>query len=109
MIRFGFIFKIKPELKNEYKKAHDEIWSELVIAIKECGFKNNSIFFRNDGTLFNYIEVDEKVDFDLAWEKLTGMDVNKRWQKNMEKFLYKNKESNTGPNIEILEEVFHLD
>jgi len=109
MFRIGFIFKIKPELKEEYKKAHDKIWPELVKAVKECGFKNNSIFFKSDGTLFNYLEIDEKIDFNKAWRKLSETDINKRWQKYMEKFVIKKNESVIGPDIEMLEEVFHLD
>ena len=33
----GFTFEIRPELKDEFKKAHDEIWPELVNAMKDVG------------------------------------------------------------------------
>ena len=42
MKRVGFIFKLKLELKNEYKKAHDEIWPELAKAINNHGIHNYS-------------------------------------------------------------------
>ena len=29
MQRIAFILRIRPELKEEYKKAHDNIWPEL--------------------------------------------------------------------------------
>ena len=106
MGRYGSVFKIKPELKDEYKKAHDEIWPEMAKAIKDVGIKSYSIFFRKDGTLFSYLEVD---NYEEAMAKLAKTDVNTRWQKHMEKYFIKEDKSILGPEIEILEEVFHLD
>lgn len=106
MTRVGSIFKIKPELKAEYKKAHDEIWPELAKAIKDAGISNYSIYFRKDGTLFSYMEID---DYEKSMAKLAKTDVNTRWQKHMEKYFVKEDKSILGPEIEILEEVFHLD
>ena len=107
MQRVGFTFKIKPELKAEYKKAHDEIWPELAKAINEHGMHNYSIYFRKDGTLFAYLEVDG--DFSKTMEELGKTDVNKRWQEHMEKYFVKEESSILGPEVEVLEEVFHLD
>ena len=45
MQRIGFTMKIKPELKDQYKKAHDEIWPELAKAINDYGMHNYSIYF----------------------------------------------------------------
>ena len=107
MQRVGFTFKIKPELKAEYKKAHDEIWPELAKAINDHGMHNYSIYFRKDGTLFAYLEVDR--DFSKTMEELGKTDVNKRWQEHMEKYFVKEESSILGPEVEVLEEVFHLD
>jgi len=106
MERAAFIFKIKPELKKEYKKVHDEIWPELAEAIRDAGISNYSIFFRNDGTLFAYLEAD---DFKSAMEQLGKTEVNERWQKYMDKFFVKEDPTILGPEIEMIEEVFHLD
>jgi len=106
MGRTAFMFRIKPELKDEYKKAHDEVWPELVKAIRDVGIRNYSIYFRKNGTLFAYLETD---DFDSAMIKLSKMDVNTRWQKYMDKYFVKNDSSIIGPEMEVLEEVFHLD
>ena len=107
MQRTGFTFKIKPELKAEYKKAHDEIWPEMAKAINEYGIHNYSIYFRKDGTLFAYLEVEG--DFSEQMEKFRKTDVNKRWQQYMDKYFVKEDSSILGPEIEMLEEVFHLD
>lgn len=107
MQRVGFSFKIRPELKKEYKKAHDEIWPEMVDAMHEHGMKNYSIYFRKDGTLFAYLEVDG--DFDEAMQGFSKLSVNERWQNHMDKYFVKEDESILGPEIEMLEEVFHMD
>ncbi|KPJ80023.1 MAG: hypothetical protein AMS17_21020 [Spirochaetes bacterium DG_61] len=86
MKRFAFIFRIKPELKNEYKKAHDEIWPDMAQAIRESGIRNYSIFFRKDGTLFAYLEAE---DPEKSFEYIGKQEVNERWQKAMDKYFIK--------------------
>ena len=66
MNRVGFLFKIRPGLKNEYKKAHDEIWPELIKAMTDCGIHNYSIYFREDGTCFAYMEIEGDFDKQMA-------------------------------------------
>lgn len=107
MQRVGFTFKIKPELRQEYEKAHDEIWPELAKAINDYGMHNYSIYFKKDGTLFACLEVEG--DFTKQMEEFSKLDVNSRWQKYMDRFFVKEDRSILGPEIEMLEEVFHLD
>jgi L-rhamnose mutarotase len=107
MQRVGFAFKMKPELKAEYKKAHDEIWPEMAKALNDYGMHNYSIYFRKDGTLFAYMEVDG--DFNQTMEEFGKTDVNRRWQQYMDKYFIKEDNSVLGPEVEVLEEVFHLD
>ena len=106
MGKVAFIFKIKPELKVDYKKAHDEIWPEFADVIRNAGMRNYSIFFRKDGTLFAYAETD---NFEEAMAKIGKTEVNERWQKYMDKFFVKKDPTILGPEIEVLEEVFHID
>jgi len=105
MTRIGFTFKIKPEFKDEYKKAHDEIWPEQVKALRDSGFKNYASFFSKDGTIFNYLETD---DFEKTLNNLSKMESNTRWQKFMDKYFVKEDNSKVGPDIIMLEEVYHL-
>ncbi len=106
MGRSAFIFRMKPEMKAEYKKAHDEIWPDFAKEISDAGIRNYSIFFKKDGTLFAYLEAD---DFEKAMGQLGKTDLNARWQKFMDKFFIKDDPTIPGPQIEMLEEVFHLD
>ena len=73
--------------------------------IKDCGIRNYSIFFRKDGTLFFYLETD---DFEKAMAEIKQKDIYHRWQKHMEKYFIKEDKSVVGPEMEMLEEVFHL-
>lgn len=106
MSRVGFLFRIKPELKQEYKKAHDEIWPEMIEGMGKVGIRNYSIYFRKDGLLFAYLEVD---DFEKSMSEFSKTDANERWQKYMDKYFVKEDKSILGPEIEMLEEVFHMD
>ena len=106
MKRYAFIFRIKPELKAEYKKAHDEIWPDMARAIRDSGIRNYSIFFRRDGTLFAYLEAEDPT---AAFAYIGKQEVNVRWQQAMEKYFVKEDATVLGPEMEELEEVFHID
>ena len=106
MKRHGCVFRIKPELKGEYKKAHDEIWPEMARAIRESGIGNYSIFFQKDGTLFAYYECEDAAK---AMEYMNKTEVNPRWQKAMEEYFVKKAPTILGPEMEDLEEVFHIE
>ena len=105
-MRYACLFRIKPELKAEYKKAHDEIWPDMARAIRKSGIRNYSIYFREDGTLFAYLEAKDPA---RAFELLGKTEVNTRWQKAMDRFFVKKDPSTLGPEVVPLEEVFHQD
>jgi L-rhamnose mutarotase len=102
--RYAFLMRIKPELKAEYKKAHDEIWPDMARAIRKSGIRNYSIYFREDGTLFACLEAPDPAK---AFELLGKTEVNTRWQKAMDRFFVKKDPSTLGPDVAPLEEVFH--
>jgi len=106
MKRYAFVFKIKPGLKKEYQKAHDEIWPDMARAINDSGINNYSIFFRDDGTLFAYLEAQ---DPEKAFAYLAKQEVNGRWQKAMDRYFVKKDTGTLGPEMTVLEEVFHID
>ena len=106
MKRYAFVFRIKPELKAEYKKAHDEIWPDMARAINESGIRNYSIFFREDGTLFAYLEAE---DPEKAFEYIGKQEVSARWEKAMDRYFIKANPHILGPEKTVLEEVFHID
>jgi len=109
MYRIAKVFKIKPEMKAGYKKDHDEIWPELAEEIKNSGIKSYSIFFRKDGTLFSYIEVENLNDYLEKAEKSVQSEVSVKWEKCMNKYFIEVNDVTKGPVTEDLEEVFHLE
>ena len=106
MRRFSFMMRIHPELKNEYKTRHDTLWPDMAKAITESGIRNYSIYFRADGLLFGYFESDDPAK---SLEELGKTEVNARWQASMDRFFVKKDPKTVGPDIEMVEEVFHLD
>lgn len=109
MDRIAKVFKIKPEMKAGYKKAHDEIWPELVAEIKKAGIKSYSIFFRKDGTLFSYIEVDNINDYLKKSKESVQSELSIKWEKHMNKYFVEVNDITKEPVTEDLEEVFHVE
>lgn len=76
MERVCFAFEIYEGMEAEYKKRHDAIWPELVVALKESGFTNYSIFRRG----LNMVGYFEAVpDSRSALAKIGTYEVNTRW------------------------------
>ena len=106
MARYGFLFRIRPELKADFKKAHDEIWPQLVAAIREVGIHDYTHFYREDGIIFAVLEADNPT---VSLALLAKKDIRTQWEKTMEKYFVKSDHSSLGPETTALEEIFHLD
>jgi L-rhamnose mutarotase len=105
MQRVAFVLKVKAEMVEEYRRRHQEVWPEMLQALRETGWHNYSLFLRPDGLLFGYLETP---DFERARAEMAKREVNQRWQREMAPYF----ESLTGHADESmvpLEEVFHLD
>jgi L-rhamnose mutarotase len=76
MERICFTFAIKPGTEEEYKRRHDEIWPELVEAIREAGIRNYTLF-RRGLQITAYAECHP--DAATAFGKVGATDANKRW------------------------------
>ena len=77
MRRVAFTLKVKPDLIDEYRRRHADVWPEMLDALRETGWKNYSIFLQPDGTLLFYVETP---DFKAALAGMAEKDVNRRWQ-----------------------------
>lgn len=103
MQRVCFTFKVKPEGIEEYKEYHKAVWPEMLQALRDCGWRNYTLFMKPDGMITGYVETD---DLDAANECMSTKDVNTRWQAEMARFFDK------VPNEEPMNtwvEYFHLD
>ena len=104
MNRFGFTLTIRPELAADYRRYHAAVWPEMLDALRRAGWHNYSLFLRDDGTLFGYVETFGTLDDARA--AMASEPVNERWQALMAPFF-----GGTGrPDqmMQELEEVFHL-
>jgi L-rhamnose mutarotase len=75
MTRYAWVLEVRPGYEEEYLRRHQEIWPEMVEALREAGVSNYSIF-RHGLTLFGYFETD---DIDKTREYLANSETNQRW------------------------------
>jgi L-rhamnose mutarotase len=106
MKRVGFILKVKEELVGEYKRRHEEVWPEMLDALRRTGWHNYTLFLRDDGLLFGYFETPES--FQSALDGMSEEDVNVLWQAEMAPF-FEGTGGHADEMMEELVEVFHLD
>lgn len=106
MKRVGFLLKVKPDRLEEYKERHRSVWPDMQDALRETGWSNYSLFLRDDGLLFGYVEVE---DFDAARAAMATREVNARWQAEMAPFFEQLEGLRPDEGMMQLEEVFHLD
>jgi L-rhamnose mutarotase len=76
MERFCFTFRLRPGMEAEYQRRHDEIWPELVEAIRDAGVRNYTLF-RRERDVIAYCECHP--DAATAFGKVGETEVNRRW------------------------------
>jgi L-rhamnose mutarotase len=107
MKRVGFLLKVKAEKLEEYKAHHEEVWPEMLDALRKHGWHNYSLFLREDGFLFGYFEAEESFATSLA--QMADEEVNARWQKKMAPYFEALGGMHPDEGMVELEEIFHLD
>ncbi|MFZ0594770.1 MAG: L-rhamnose mutarotase [Bryobacteraceae bacterium] len=104
--RVCFCLQVKPERLAEYKLRHRAVWPEMLDALRDAGWRNYSLFLREDGLLIGYLETE---DFDRALAGMAATEVNRRWQREMEPFFQSSNGKLADEQMRALEEVFHLE
>jgi L-rhamnose mutarotase len=101
------MLKVRPEKMDEYIRHHENVWPEMLQALREAGWHHYSLFIRDDGLLFGYFETEESLA--AAQAKMAGREVNTRWQEFMAPYF--ESPDNARPDEMFLElkEIFHLD
>jgi L-rhamnose mutarotase len=100
--RTAFVLRVRPEKIDEYVRAHEAVWPEMLDALRGAGIRNYTIF-RDDNRMFGYFEAD---DLAAAGRYLARQDVSARWQDAMAELL-EERVPDAGPPS--LAEVFRLD
>ena len=106
MQRICFLLQVKPERLEEYKVRHASVWPEMLAALSKTGWKNYSLFLRDDGLLVGYVETE---DFERALAGMASEEVNARWQTEMRPFFVDSFNRDADRQMMPLTEVFHLD
>jgi len=107
MKRVGFVLKVKADLVEEYTRRHQEVWPEMLDALRRTGWGNYSLFMAPDGTLFGYVET--PAGLKAAQDAMAGQEVNARWQAQMAPFFEALSGALPDQSMAELKEVFHLD
>ena len=100
--RVCFLLQLKPELTEDYLDAHQEVWPEMLDALREAGWHNYSLFVRpEDGYL-------ETQDFVAATSRMANTAVNQKWQAGMAKYFDTADDRHPDEAMRPLTEYFHL-
>ena len=75
MAGYAWVLEVRPGYEDEYKKRHDEIWPEMLDALRRSGIRNYNIF-RHGLTLFGYFETD---DLAASQKAIAAEPANARW------------------------------
>ena len=103
MRRICFTLQVRPERIEEYRRRHARVWPEMLAALRDTGWRDYSLFLREDGLLVGYLLTD---DFDAALAGMDATDVNARWQAEMAEFFVGGRPDR---HMHVLTEVFNLD
>ena len=106
MNRVGFILKVRADRVEEYRERHRRVWPEMLQALRDTGWRNYSIFLREDCLLFGYLETE---DFGKALAGMAAREVNARWQAEMAPFFERLEGARPDESMKQLPEIFHLD
>lgn len=105
--RVCFTLQIKEGMVEEYLEAHEEVWPEMLEALRESGWHNYSLFVRRrDGLVIGYLET---ADFNAALLAVSEREVNDRWQTSMAKYFEIAEGQTPDDAVLRLDEYFHLD
>ena len=105
MKRVCFVLNVRADRVDEYRAQHRAVWPEMRAALAATGWRDYSLFLREDGLLVGYLVTE---DFAAAKAAMKLYPVNARWQEHMAP-LFEQLEAHADDGMRELEEVFHLD
>jgi L-rhamnose mutarotase len=104
--RVCFLLKVRKDRLEEYKQRHRAVWPEMLAALRVTGWRNYSLFLRDDGLVVGYLET---ANFAKARAGMAAREVNERWQRDMAPFFEDLDGGNPDQGLLRLEEIFHLE
>jgi L-rhamnose mutarotase len=104
--RVCFTLQVKPDRVAEYRRRHAAVWPEMLAALRDAGWRDYSLFLRDDGLLVGYFLTD---DLGAALAAMEATEVNARWQAEMAPFFADLPGGRPDRGFTVLAEVFNLD
>jgi len=99
--------KEDPILVEEYKKAHKNVWPEVIDGIKAVGIQNMEIYI-NGYTLFMIMDVPDDFNREEAFARLATLPRQAEWEKYVEKFQQSTPGASSGEKWKEAEKIFGL-
>ena len=99
---YAFRMRIRPDRLDEYVERHQQVWPEMLQALRAAGWQSYTLFHDDEGTVFGVVTCD---DFDAAVEAVGSTDAAQRWTAEMQEFFV----PGTVAGQDRLVEYFHLD
>lgn len=104
MEKIAFVMTLLPGNDDEYEKRHNEIWPELLLALKDAGVSDYSIFLEKESNkLFAVLKRTENHKMDL----LPLDPIVKKWWSSMADIMETNPDN--SPIAKPIDNVFHMD
>jgi len=104
--RVCFTLRVDPARIDEYWRRHAAVWPEMLEALRGAGWREYSLFLREDGLLVGYFRTD---DLAAARAAMEATDVNRRWQAEMAAFFVDLPGGRPDRGMLVLDEVFNLE
>ncbi len=104
MEKIAFLMTLLPGHASEYKKRHDDIWPELVAALKSAGISDYSIFL--DGESNKLFAVLKRTD-DHNMDQLPLEPIVEKWWAFMADIMITNVDN--SPVSTPIDMMFHLE
>jgi L-rhamnose mutarotase len=103
MRRTCFTLQVDPGRLAEYRERHAQVWPEMLAALRDAGWRDYSLFLRDDGLLVGYFVADDPA---AAQAAMAAAPVADRWEAEMAPFFADGRADETR---HVLDEVFNLD
>lgn len=106
MRRVCFTLQVSPDHVAEYRRRHAAVWPEMLLALRDAGWQDYSLFIRDDGLVVGYFVTG---DLEAAQSAMDGTSVNRRWQAEMAPFFVGLSAGRADQEMNVLEQIFNLE
>jgi len=100
---YCFVHHVRRDRLDEYRARHRDVWPEMLIALRDAGWRDYRLYLGEDGLLVGHVEADDLAEAQAAMERTA---VNERWQAEMAEF-FDGARPDTA--FRVLEQVFGLE